>query len=216
MVVEIKVNPNNDAAPQVMASLPYIVRMTLEGTSEILFHRWSNEAVAEKSKAAKGSAAKKTDDVESYVYRNADGFICIPGEYLRQTLVNAGRYRQDPRSPRKSAMDIIKAGVQSLTTLAPIMTKNGDDRWEARDKWDALDERRVTVQRAAITRQRPMFNAGWRADFEFSVSLPEYIDENFLRSLVDGGGKFVGLADMRPTYGRYHVVNWETGNIFDE
>ena len=32
--------------------VPYIVRMTIEGTAALLFHAWNNESVAEKSKAA--------------------------------------------------------------------------------------------------------------------------------------------------------------------
>jgi hypothetical protein len=34
-----------------------------------------------KSAAAKGSRAKKTDNIETFVYRNDDGELCIPGEY---------------------------------------------------------------------------------------------------------------------------------------
>jgi hypothetical protein len=50
-------------------SQPYIASVTLLGTAPLLFHAWNVEAVAEKAKAAKGSKAKKSDDVESYVYR---------------------------------------------------------------------------------------------------------------------------------------------------
>ena len=45
--------------------LPYRVEVTIEGVAAILFHRWSVESVEAKSAAAKGSKAKKTDDVES-------------------------------------------------------------------------------------------------------------------------------------------------------
>jgi hypothetical protein len=59
----------NAAKRMIELTAPYVVETTVEGTCPILFHRWSCEAVAEKAKAKKGSAAKKTDDVESYVYR---------------------------------------------------------------------------------------------------------------------------------------------------
>ena|GEM_PF-5024768 len=39
--------------------------------------------------------------------------------------------------------------------------------------------------------------------------LPEYISPEFLRTLVDGAGKFIGLADFRPTYGRFAIVQWQ-------
>jgi hypothetical protein len=102
----------------IAASIPYIVQVELTGVADILFHRWNSEGIEAKGKAAKGSAAKKTDDVESYTYRDDIGDLCLPGEYVRQSMIHAAKYRQDPRSPRKSAMDLYKAGIVSLTPLA--------------------------------------------------------------------------------------------------
>lgn len=180
-------------------SEPYIVTVEIEGTAAILFHRWSNEAVEAKSKAAKGSKAKKTDNVESYVYRTQDGEIGIPGEYLRMAIVGAAKYRQDPRSPRKSAMDLFKAGLISLTEVATL----------GKEDWDYLDMRRVMVQRNAITRHRPAFLAGWHATFELEVLLPEYITPQVLHETIINTGRLIGLADFRPTYGRFQVVKYE-------
>jgi hypothetical protein len=109
----------NGAAEMLALSEPYVVRAVLVGVSDFLFHRWNVESVDAKSKAAKGSKAKKSDDLESYVYRNDFGQLCIPGEYVRQSLIHATKFRQDPRSPRKSAMELFEAGVVSLTMLAP-------------------------------------------------------------------------------------------------
>ncbi len=193
-------NPANDAEDLLAMSLPYGTRFTIEGTAPILFHRWSNESVAAKSAAAKNSKAKKSDDVESYVYRDDDGNICLPGEYVRGSMVNAAKFKQDPRSPRKSAMDLYKAAVVPLTILSSLGTA----------KWDFMDERRVLIQRSAVTRQRPGFNAGWRATFEFQVILPEYVDEAEFLSTLALAGRVIGVADFRPTYGRFQVVNFET------
>jgi hypothetical protein len=174
--------------------------VTIEGVAPILFHRWSNEDVETKGNAAKGSRTKKTDNVESYVYRLPNGHIGLPGEYLRQAIIAAAKYRQDPRSSRKSAMDLFKAGVVSLTELADLGKKD----------WDYLDKRRVTIQRSAITRTRPAFLTGWRAEFDLQVGLPEYIDSGMLLEVIGAAGRFVGLADFRPTYGRFVVVKFET------
>ena len=195
--------PSNDAEESIVP--PYSVEVVIEGTSAMLFHRWSNEGVAEKAKAAKGSRAKKTDDVETYVWRDDANRICLPGEYLRQAIVHAARYRQDPRSPRKSALDLFKAGVISLTELAPIEGPAGE-----RTTWDYLDERRVTVQRNAITRQRPAFNAGWRATIRLEVLLPEYVEPRVLHDVLTNAGRFIGVGDFRPTYGRFQIVSFKT------
>ena len=195
--IETLENVSNDAAE--MLQMPYIVEFTLQGTSSMLFHKWSNEDVEEKSKAAKNSKTKKTDNLEAYIYRDSKRNICLPGEYVRQAIIHAAKYRQDPRSPRKSAMDLFKAGVVSLTELASLGSKD----------WDYLDKRRVVIQRNAITRSRPAFSTGWKATFQLQVLLPEYIDSDFLQDVLTQAGRLVGIGDFRPTYGRFSVVKYE-------
>jgi hypothetical protein len=197
----------NDAALTIAASAPYIATVTIEGTAPMLFHRWSCDDIEAKSKAAKNSAAKKADNVESYVYRLDDGTIGIPGMYLRGAIVGAARYRQDPRSPRKSAMDLYKAGVVPLSLLSPILS--GSDGTPA-DTWDYLDRQRVTVQRAGVTRVRPAFLPGWRATFDLQVLTPEYIAPADLLYVITEAGRLIGIADFRPTYGRFQVVAFST------
>jgi len=192
--------PTNGAAAVVEYQMPYVATVAIEGVADILFHRWNSEAVDAKAGAAKGSKAKKSDDVESYVYRDDEGMICIPGEYLRQAIIAAAKFRQDPRSPRKSAMDLFKAGVVSLTHLASL----------GKDSWDYEDRRRVVVQRNGINRTRPAMKAGWRATFDVQVTLPEYITPSMLNEVLANAGRLIGLGDFRPSYGRFVVVAFET------
>jgi hypothetical protein len=195
----------NGAANTIAEGEPYTATVRIKGTADILFHRWNCEAVAEKGKAAKGSKAKKTDDIESYVYRNDDNEICLPGEYLRMAVIGASKFRQDPRSPRKSAMDLFKAAVISLTQLTPILV-NGKPVTE----WTYEHQCRVQIQRNGVTRVRPAFKAGWEAEVDLLVNLPEYVAPDVLNEVVANAGRLIGLADFRPTYGRYQVVSFQT------
>lgn len=185
--------------PDIKLEIPYVVEFTIEGTAAILFHAWNNEAVAEKASARKGSAAKKIDNVESFVYRDAQNNICLPGAYLHGSLIAAAKFRQDPRSPRKSAMDLMKAAVSPLTELASLGT----------ERWNYLDSRRVTIMRNGITRQRPAFNPGWKATFQFVVNLPEYVSPPFFHDILTLAGRAIGVGDFRPTYGRYQIIKFE-------
>lgn len=193
------VEPTNGAEGAISHSEPFTVSVTVEGSSDLLFHRWNAEAVDEKSKAAKNSKARTSDNVENYVYRNDKDELCLPGAYFRGSIVNAAKFRQDPRSPRKSAMDLFKAGVVVTTQLASLGTK----------EWDYLDKRRVTIQRNGINRTRPAMKMGWKVSFEVMVMLPEYIDRNALRETLEAAGRLVGVGDFRPTYGRFGVVKYK-------
>lgn len=189
---------SNDADDTIALGEPYTVRVTIRGSAAILFHRWSNESVAAKAAATKGSKAKKSDDINSYVYRCDNGNLGLPGEYLRQSIIGAARFRQDPRSPRKSAIDLFKAGVVSLTEVADLGVEDAD----------YIDRRRVLVQRNAITRERPALREGWEATIELMVLLPEYIDRTMLLDVIGAAGRLIGVGDFRPTYGRFAVTDF--------
>jgi hypothetical protein len=98
-------------------------------------------------------------------------------------------------------MDLYKAGIVCLTQLASL----------GKTEWDYEDKRRVVVQRSTITRTRPAIKAGWKAEFQFMVNLPEYIRPNDLHDVIVQSGKLVGLADFRPSYGRFSVVSFDVG-----
>ena len=189
---------SNDGKSVIESENPYTATVKVRGTSPFLFHRWSVDGVEAKSKAAKGSKAKKEDDLESYVYRTPEGNLAIPGEYFRMAIVNAAKYKQDPRSPRKSAMDLFKAGVVTLDELCAV----------GKEKWDYIDRRRVMIQRSAITRSRPALLAGWEIEFSVQVLTPEYISPELLNETIQAAGRLIGVGDFRPTHGRFQVTSF--------
>jgi hypothetical protein len=189
----------NGALATIDISIPYIVRARIVGVADLLFHRWNCEAVDAKAKSAKGSKAKKSDDLESYVYRDDAGELALPGEYVRQSIIHAAKFRQDPRSPRKSAMDLFKAGVIGLTPLATFGVKD----------WDYEHRCRVTIQRNGITRCRPALKAGWTVEVDLMVNLPEYIAPDALQDVLVNAGRLIGVGDFRPTYGRFAIRQFD-------
>lgn len=191
--------PTNGGAETISFSEPFTAHVTLQGSSDLLFHRWNEEAVEEKARAAKNSKGKKTDNVESYVYRTESGEIAIPVEYLRGAIIASAKFIPDPRSPRASAEKLFKAAIAGVEPLASLGTST----------WDYLDKRRVTVQRNGINRVRPAMRKGWKATFSLMCLLPEYVDPDMLRERIEFAGRLIGLGDFRPTFGRFGVVNFD-------
>jgi hypothetical protein len=190
---------SNDAAAVIDISQPYAALVSVVGTAPFLFHRWSVDGVEAKSKAAKGSKAKKEDDLESYVYRDRQGNLAIPGEYFRMSIIGAAKFKQDPRSPRKSAMDLFKAAIVVLEEQCSLGIKD----------WSYVDKRRVQIQRNAITRARPAVEAGWKCDVLLQVLLPEYVSPELLNEVIQSSGRLVGVGDFRPTFGRFLVEGFK-------
>jgi hypothetical protein len=188
---------SNGAQNLIELGFPYKMTIGVVGSAPLLLHAWNVEAIDEKAKSAKGSKTKKTDDVESYAYRDEYGYLGVPGANFAASICQAGRFMQDPRSPRKSALDLCKAGVVPLTITAPFQPLT--------QKWDYEDMRRVTIQRAGITRIRPAMREGWRLTFDLLINTPEYLPPQTMLKLIGDAGRLVGLCDFRPTYGRFVV-----------
>lgn len=197
--VTVLSNVSNDAKLDIEIQTPYMIEARIEGTSAMLFHRWSVEAVEEKAKAAKGSKSKKTDNVESYIYRDDKSDVAIPSEYFRQAIIHAAKFKQDPRSPRKSAMDLFKAGIATIGELCSLGVKEPD----------YLDRRRVVIQRNGITRTRPAMLAGWKCVVNLQVLLPEYINPALMNETLQYAGRIVGVGDFRPSFGRFMVTAFD-------
>jgi hypothetical protein len=202
--------PTNGGEADITLQAPYSVMIKITGTSAVLFHAWNDEAVAEKAAAKKGSEAKKRDNLESYVHRDEDGYLCLPGQYVIGSLTDprngSAKYLQDPRSPRKSALDLFRAGVVALTELAQLIPAGAKGPVK---EWDYIDRRRVMVQRQGITRERPAFSAGWSAELELMCLSPEYISSRMLHEALVRAGQLVGVADFRPTFGRFQIDSFK-------
>src|SRR5258708_35201881 len=183
--------PNsNDGADVALASAPYQITFTIRGVADLLFHRWSNEDVEAKSKAKRGSAVKKTDNLEAYVWRDDDDMVCLPGVYVHKAIIEAGKFMQDPRSSRpKQACDLFKAAFVPVTLLYPLGPK-----------WEIEDKRRMVVNRSGITRTSPGFKSGWEAAFGFHVILPQHVSQHMFHQALSLAGRVIGLAQYRPTY----------------
>jgi hypothetical protein len=54
---------------------------------------------------------------------------------------------------------------------------------------------------------RPAFLKGWSAEIDIQVLVPEYIDYSFFSEVLEMAGRLIGVADFRPTYGRFQVAH---------
>jgi len=190
---------SNGLKNKISTETPYGIGFTIQGISPLIFHRWNVEAHEQRDEG-KGKKSSKDDDVETYVYRDDKGYICLPGEYIRQSIIHAAKFKKDPRSPRKSAMDIYKAG---LICLEPLFHINGGTK-----DWEYIFKTRATVQRQGITRKRPAFITGWTVSGTIEILLPEYIGPSDVHETLSLAGRVIGTGDYRPTYGRFQVTNF--------
>lgn len=72
-------------------------------------------------------------------------------------------------------------------------------------KLEYVDMRTVKIGQAKTTRCRPKFD-NWKG--EFTVILDEEkLNAEEIEQIVNNAGKYVGMCDYRPRYGRFQVTN---------
>jgi len=177
---------------------PFQIQIAIKGVAPLMMHRYDISAVDAKSAAPKGSKQKKVDNVESYLYRLPNGECCIPGLMFKACLCESSKFNRDPRSPRKSAYDLFRAGVICSTDASLGVST-----------YDYLDVRPVVVQMNRVARTRPAFNVGWKLSFMVEIILPEYITPELLNEVTVRAGRLCGLGDFRPDFGRFMVENFQ-------
>ncbi len=178
---------------------PYSADVSVVGVAPIIFHRYDCELVEKVGKSAKGASERKTDNVESYVYRvPGKDEIGVTAKVIKSSIVHAGKSLQDPRSKRKSMADLIKASI-FVTPLVPSLGVK---------TWDYLDKSRMVVQRSAVPRVRPALQEGWKCSFTVNVIQPQLVPVKVLRQLLDYSGDFCGWCDSRPDYGRFKITSF--------
>lgn len=184
---------------------PYRAIVKIRGVAMMLMHRYDPASVEAKANEGKGTKGKKTDNVESYVARDEDGYICMPAVNVKACLRTAGAAFQDPRSKRKSAKDLLRAAVFVEPELARINDGVKD--------WDFLDSRGACVNMSRITRVRPGFREGWTLDIEVRVGQPSLVPPEMLERVIRYAGDFCGLGDNRPDYGRFTIASIEFSTL---
>lgn len=181
---------------------PYTVELTISSAPgcAILFHAFDVGDYRRKEQAKKGSTEKKTDNIESYVYRNDDGAICMPGLNMKAAICNAAKKFKDPASTRASAKDLVRGGIVVDPYLSPFLR----DGKPLKD-WDTVDQRGVGVNQSKVIRSRPMLTNGWTLKFDIVVNDSEYIQPDFLYEIIARACNFSALGDYRPDFGRFVI-----------
>ena len=176
----------------------------VEGTAPLLMHRYDAAAIEHRASAPKGSARRRTDDPEEYLYRTDEGLLSIPATNIKRALVEAGRYFDDPRSSgrRRQATDLFRSSLLVEPEYALLLIAG-----QPVDAPQFLDRRRAVVQRQAIARTRPGVLKGWRLAFRVVSLDARYIAPPLLRDVLECAGRFIGLGDFRPDFGRFQTVS---------
>lgn len=171
------------------------VKVTIEGISALLMHKFPMEPVA----AMEKKTAAEQAEYAAYRDPDNDGKLYLPGIAVQRALISAAVFSKG--KGRASLQKPVAACVQVDPERIPLGVKDYN-----------IDSRPVVIPatKGRIMRHRPRLDE-WKASFtiEFDDELVTAIQ---LRTIVDDMGKRVGLLDFRPerkgSFGRCAVTKW--------
>ena len=174
-----------------MAAGVEIYEVKIVGIAPLLMH--APTGIGDKPKLRRGEHLDPEVEAESYLYRDPEGRIVIPAVNLKACIREAGRnYKVSGRRTTFAAM--IRAGIDIEPSPYVPLIHTG---WE-------VDVRPVVVQRNRIMRARPRFDE-WALEFQIVNKDPTIIHSDTLKRILVDAGKYYGLGDFRPEFGRFRV-----------
>ena len=181
-------------------------RVEINGTKPLLMH--STRGMTEGPKLARGAKLPPEDEAELALYKNKDGVIVLPEDVILGAIKSAAVDFKAPGKGRKTYKTYVDSGLEL----------DGDAVLEPQTY--EVDSRPVVIQRSRIIRSRPRFDE-WTASFKIIILDTDTWIDAFdkvyggganLRDVLAAAGKYKGLCDYRPRFGRFEVTNFEPCN----
>lgn len=167
------------------------INVKIKGTAPLLLHRFApEESVSSRTK----KVYVPEEEAEKACYRNEHGKVFIPSTHFKGAMIKSGVdfiYKG-----RKTYKEYIKSGIfieENEIILTP--------------QEYIVNSMPVVIARARILRSRPEFK-DWKCEFSLEIA-DEALDYRIVKDILIAAGKYKGVGDFRPEYGRFEVVSFK-------
>lgn len=152
------------------------------------------------TKADQGSDAYHRNDWEGAMYFHPEIGPYIPSSHIEVAMAKASS------KIKRGYKALFTASVRCVNEQHPIEYKGPrtlDGMWKQREKF--VDIRNVRIARSGVMKCRPIFQTGWTADVALSFISNKDINATTVLQAMDLAGKFCGIGDYLPRFGRFNV-----------
>src|ERR1700677_71673 len=182
----------------------------LEGTTPILMHRATEEALSGKTRTNTVDAEQNPRDVAGKAVYRLPGTnqLAVPGGAFARMLREAGGAHK-AKGSRKSLKFILPAAVLILDDLCPLFLR---DR-KTLAVYFEVDSRPVTIPatKGRVMRHRARLNE-WTVRVHLRIN-EQIMSEAIVRQMMVEGSQQIGIGDFRPEkggpFGTSSIVSWQ-------
>lgn len=171
-------------------------KVEIKGTRPLLMN--SPKSLGEQRNSQRGrKSVTQKEEAEGLLYLSGNGKPYIPSLAILAAMQRQSTNHKIPGRGKKTYKDFIYAGLEIETDEIELQSESD---WK-------IDSRPVVIGGARIMKARPKFK-DWKLEFQISI-LDEIITPEVLKILLEEAGKFSGLLDFRPLFGRFEVTKFE-------
>lgn len=168
------------------------VEVSIEGVAPLLMNKFT-EVKSSESKRGKKVYDPSTE-AEKKTYRTETGKLFLPSTHFKASMVKAAT--DFKMSGKKSYKDYIKSGV-FIEEQEIVLNQQKYEIFACP----------VVIQRARVMSWRPMFKT-WSCSFKVEIT-DEFVNPITLKEILEMAGRYKGVGDFRPEYGRFKVTKFE-------
>ena len=177
-----------------------VYRYRIEGVSSLLMH--SPRAMMESRPSGPTTRRIPTpeEEAEKGAYRDEDGFLYLPSEAFRASIMHGAGGR---RIGRTAARTVLAGSVFTISPSTYLIHPESSERLREY----RVHVARVVVQRSSILRARPEIER-WACLLDLELDF-DFTNQKQVEELLNIAGRISGVGDFRPErrgpHGRYRA-----------
>lgn len=184
------------------------LKITLKGLTPLLMHscdgvnplhpitREMKKYTSKRTKTEEDLATISDLEWESGLYYDDNIGVYIPAENIEASFIEGAKATKKGKDLQKycSVLDF-------RVPLEYGCTKTKD---ELKADMSFRDVRAVNIMRSKVIRTRPRFSS-WKITFKYAYDETK-IDLDTIKNTIEYAGRYVGMCDNRPKYGKFSSV----------
>ncbi len=169
------------------------IKVKVEGTAPYIMHKF---VIVDSKTSSRGKKVYiPEEEAEKVAYRNDKGELVIPSSHFKASMVKSAT--EFNAKGKKTFKDFVKSGIifeQENILINP-------------QEYEVFTCP-VVVARSRIARSRPLIR-NWSCEFIFECIDETWLNKSVLKEILETAGKYKGIGDQRPEYGRFKVTEFK-------
>jgi len=176
------------------------IKVTIEGTTPLLFNRFRDVAIEGKSKKRTGAMAEA--EIEDKLYQDENGKTQLPSVYIKNCITEASKQFKIVGKGKSTYSKL----VASTVDIEPFMIELKSGKYEV-FRISAVNP----MTKGRMMTERPRYNK-WSAEFEILLNDPA-VPSSVINEILEHAGKYVGVGDWRPEkkgmHGKFMITSFK-------